>query len=156
MWGRLSFASQSVVGPVGRAALRPIEWHRRHGSPCSMGRRFVAALEWWPAYLAAAPARTIRGSEPFAAILDWVLYTDAEGEGGVGAVLVHVAGRACHHIVTAVPRSVKRAWLRRRTQINVFKLLAVLMALESFRAAIRGCRFVCFVDNKAALRMIVK
>ena len=82
--------------------------------------------------MAAAPARTIRGGEHLAAIPDWVLYTDAEGEGGVGAVLVHVASRACQHIVSAVPRSVKRALLRRRTQINVFELLAVLMALESF------------------------
>ena len=86
MWGRLSFASQRVFGRVGRAALRFIEWHRRPGSPCSMSRRLVAALEWWLAYLAAAPARTIGGGEQLAAIPDWVLYTDAEGEGGVGAV----------------------------------------------------------------------
>ena len=156
MWGRLSFAVQRAFRRVGRAAWRPIEWHRRHGSFCSMSRRLVAALEWWLAYLAAALDRTIRGGEHLVAILAWVLYTDAEGEGGVGAVLVHVASRARQHIVSAVPRNVKRALLRRRTQINVFELLAVLMALGSFRAAISGCRVVCFVDNKAALRMLVK
>ena len=30
------------------------------------------------------------------------------------------------------------------------------MALASFRAALSGCRVVCFVDSKAALRMLVK
>ena len=51
LWGRLSFASQRVFGRVGMAALRPIEWHRRYGSPCSMSRRLAAALEWWLAVL---------------------------------------------------------------------------------------------------------
>ena len=87
---------------------------------------------------------------------EWVLYTDAEGWGGVGAVLVHVASGACQHIVSSVPRRVQRALLPRRTQINVFELLAVLMALESYGPVLSGCRVVCFVDNKAALGMLVK
>ena len=121
-----------------------------------MSRRLVAALEWWLAYLSAGPAGTIRGGEHVVAAPEWVLYTDAEGWGGVGAVLVHVASGACQHIVSSVPRRVQRALLPRRTQINVFELLAVLMALESYGPVLSGCRVVCFVDNKAALGMLVK
>ena len=58
--------------------------------------------------------------------------------------------------MSVVPRRVQRALLLRRTQINFLELLAVLVALESCGAVLRGGRVVCFVDNTSALRMIVK
>ena len=50
-----------------------------------------------------------------------------------------------------------RAWAYcRKTQINVFELCGALCGLMSFQERLRGKRVVMFIDNKAALSMLIK
>ena len=85
-----------------------------------------------------------------------LLYSDAEGYGGLGAVAVLPDGGA-HYLHGKVPRSVVRRLKPRKTQIVAYELFAALVALVSLcPSMIRTCRVVHFIDSSAALACVVR
>ena len=55
-----------------------------------------------------------------------------------------------------VPAHLRRRLRQRKTQINLFELLALQAAVWTFGEAMRDARVVVFVDNQAALNMAIR
>ena len=83
------------------------------------------------------------------------LYTDAEGNGGVGAVadldgmIVFLRGN--------IPVCVRQMLHKRRTNIVAYELLAGVVGLLSLcPERLRGKRVIHYIDNTAAMACIVR
>ena len=50
----------------------------------------------------------------------------------------------------------RRALIPRKTQINLYELLAVTLAVRTFANELRGKRIVAFIDNTCALNMVIR
>ena len=83
------------------------------------------------------------------------MYTDAEGNGHVGAMLIEVGTRRMWHIADTVPEAVRSHLKQRKAQINLYELCAVWVALATFEDLFVD-RHLPFVDNQAALNMLIK
>ena len=86
--GKLNFAQCAVFGKVGRSFFPSIYAHER-GRRAAIGSRLRADLERWAEYLADAAPRLIR---KLSNRVDALLYTDASGAGGLGAVALWGGG----------------------------------------------------------------
>ena len=154
--GRLAFGAQRVFARVGRAALRPICWQQRGGGSTRLTARVRSALLWWQDFLASSPEASLAWRGSCSAVADFLMYTDAENTGHIGVVLVSVASGECWYSDDVVPKCIQSNLLPRRTQINVFELAAVLCGVHTYLPLLRGRRVAAFVDNQAALNMIIK
>lgn len=83
-----------------------------------------------------------------------ILYTDAEGNGGLGAVLADSAGSAW--MSCSAPFSTTFGMVPLKTQIYLLEVLAVGVALRVWRRRLRERSVVVFVDNTAALASLQK
>ena len=152
--GRLNFACQKVFGKVGRAAMRPICHRQTQQGVSRLGPALRSALVWWRRFLSSAPCATIRQRDRLACEPEYVLFTDAEGTGGVGAFL---AGHSsCAFIADRLPSALWAKLKKRRTQINVLELCACWLALHTFAERLRGCKILMLIDNTCALHMAIK
>jgi hypothetical protein len=150
--GRLSFGVAAVWGEVARSRLHTLFAHIAAGRN-RLRHELAADLQWWQSFLE-HPLQRPRPLCP-ASIPCVILYTDAEGSGGLGAVLLESAACA-RWIASSTPSPVVARLQPRRTQIHAHEILAVFLAAQSFRKFITDKRLVIFVDNKSALGMLVK
>ena len=149
--GRLSFAVSAAYGPSCRGRLRPLfDWANRGGGlRCSAVN---SALAWWTSRLARPAPRRLRLTDH--ELPPALLYTDAEGNGGLGAVLID--GTASSSSSWTCPTSVTKALPVRKTQINPLEMIAVWVALRSYRSVLEGRNVVIFVDNLVAMHVLKK
>ncbi|CAK0825839.1 unnamed protein product [Prorocentrum cordatum] len=139
--GKLNFLNSKMFNRLGRALLRPLIWRQCQArGPATITKRMQRALQWFlevgiPAVL---------------------LYSDAEGNGRVGAVAIADRG-AAEFLRGRVPKSIRRQLLGRATNAVAFELLAAAVAVCSpCPDTLRERRVVHFVDNTAALACIVR
>ena len=154
--GRFAFLNAHIFNRLGRALLRPLIWRQRQlrSSP-KLTLRLRFALIWFLRILESELVRTISLSPAPPSQLV-VLYSDAQGAGGVGAVAVFPNGDV-HFLRGQVPRTEMRQLRRRKTQIVAFELLAALVALVTLCPnELKGCRIVHYIDNTAALACVVR
>ena len=86
--GKLSFAQFHTFGKFGRAYL--VQLYRRAASGMgALGGRLREDLVWWSAFLAESKPRVAGRRKPYP---DWVVYTDAAGDGGLGAIACRAKG----------------------------------------------------------------
>ena len=152
--GRLSFGTARVWGRVGRAALRPICRRQRHTGDPQLSKELRRVLAWWKDYLSSSPRCSLQRCTSDSP--DFVMYTDAEGNGHVGAVLIEVRSRRMWHIADTVPGDVRSRLKQRKAQINLYELCAVWVALATFEDLLVDRHLLAFVDNQAALNMLIK
>ena len=151
--GRLSFGCWAVWGPGARSRLAP--FNRPFGA--SRGRLSAALAEaasWWVAFLASVDWLAARHRLTPWPSAPYVLYTDAEGSGGVGAVL-YSPGVPPRWFGGSVPPAIRRRVARRwgYTKCPIFLLEAAvpLLCLRLYGPFLRGHRLLVFVDNSTAL-----
>ena len=148
--GRLNFAASASVGGCGNARLRHL-YRQSFGTFKSISSELANELKWW-LYRLDNPKPTLFPVGPLPERVVSV-YSDAEGGGGVGAVL-------------ATPT--KTLWFRgtidssklglepRDTQIIPLEALAQLVALRVWHSELGGCKLLMFIDNQSALGAIRK
>ena len=142
--GKLSFGCAAVWAGAPRAQLRPL--FRVAAGLGPDGPEVREALSWWAAFLAASPVAVRALAPPPAPPV--LLYTDAEGAGGAGAVLYAPSG-AEFWASSVAPL---RPWLApRATQINPFELATVILAISFWGPRLRGASVCVFIDNTVAL-----
>ena len=157
MAGRFSFVAYAVLGPVGASHIVHL-YRRCHDLSCrddpSLSRDLFSELSWWEKYLLSNKTRTIRVSPN--EVPTAVLYTDAEGNGGTGGVLIidgevlwfrSDAKRLTREEYCLVPR---------KTQIVPYEAIAVLQALSKFSSRLLGRQVLIFVDNQSVLGCLRK
>ncbi|CAK0791766.1 unnamed protein product, partial [Prorocentrum cordatum] len=66
------------------------------------------------------------------------------------AAVIFKAGCTREWAMSAVPRSWRRILRKRATQINAFELLALVAALNTWKAQLAVKRILVFIDNTAA------
>ena len=117
-------------------------------------QRLRSSLIWFNRVLESEVCRCVRYLQPKLEKLA-LLYTDAESNGNVAAVLV-CAGLT-YYWTTSVAPELKRRLHHRHTQIVAFELLAAIMGLIVFDSRVGlDTRLVHFIDAEAALKIVVK
>ena len=147
--GKLGFAQYYIFGRFGRAFLPRLYAHAA-GSECHLSAGLRGDLEWWEDYIRSAPSRLMRRppSKP-----THVIYTDANGLGGLGAVVIRPGGRRRTFHGSAPPSMWPR--LASTSAIYALEVLAVLRILRRIEAELAGATVRIFVDNDAATISLV-
>ena len=153
--GRIAFLNSTVCNRLGRALIRPLIWRQvqRFGPVC-LTNRLRHSLTWFIAALKANVGLKVPLYVPV-----WkdrvILYSDAEGNGGVAAVAVFND----HGVFMRgkIPNSVRSMLVRRRTNIVAFELLIAVAALVSFcPEMLVGKHIDHYIDSQPALSCILK
>lgn len=154
---RLGFASTKVFGRVGRAWIRPILWRHQHKTTACLrkNRRLRSSLRWWAMLLNRRPERLSHRAASPLGVPDVLVYTDAEGAGGVGVYVKWCASGREEFASGVVPAKWTKSLKKRKTQINAYELLAVVAAWNTWADELRGARVLCLIDNTAALNITV-
>ena len=154
MAGRLSFVAFAVLGPVGASHVNHL-YRRCYESKLFLSKDLQSEVLWWCTYLSRNQRVTIPLSPPKGGPI--VLYTDAEGHGGTGAVLSlrgEVLWFRSH--VRSFFQSAKVKLSSRATQIVPYEALAVLQALSTWRHRLVGRQVVLFTDSSSVLGCVQK
>eukprot|EP00971_Amphidinium_carterae_P351614 6492191-Amphidinium_carterae.1 len=144
--GKLSFAVTVQANKVGRAFVKPFFAQSHdplHGNAISA--LLQQAIRWWLEYLELRPPavrRLWQLNRP-----QTVMWTDASGEGWLGAVL-HSEGSFAYTRLLAPELIVSQLLPRADCQIGFLEFLAVAMALETFSLQIVGTALTVYVDNE--------
>ena len=154
--GKLNFGCSRIFGRVGRAKMRPIACVAAQRGSSHVSRRLENALKWWRRYLATLPSSTVSVASIGHEASDFIVYSDAEKDGHIGVVLVDVRSGAAQYAQGKVPRRLRRMLKQRKTQINLYELLAVVCAWETFGQQLAGHRVTVFIDNQCAMNMLIK
>ena len=149
MAGRLNFASSAAVGGTGASRLKEI-----YKSSFFL-REFCSELEhelvWWAGRLEnPRPVSVPIGPLPDRVV---VLYTDAQGAGGVGAVL---ATPNKLFVIAAHVDASRMGLLERETQIIPLEACVPLIVVRALQQEINSCRLLLFIDNQSALGALKK
>ena len=86
---------------------------------------------------------------------DVLVYTDADGAGGIGVFVHWCATSKQEYASGEVPRRWRACMEPRKTQINMYELSAVLAAWETWSSQLAGSRVAFFIDNKPALDIVL-
>ena len=153
--GRLNFAAGAVAGRAGAARIRYV-----YCLAAKCGGRLVAQareeLQWWIQYLRVGqrhrfPLRNI--SLPVT-----VMYTDAEGRGGIGGCLCIESGGRKQRLFFADHLDQRFTTLleNRITQIIPLEAMAVAVGFEVFKMHLSGSKCIFLVDNQSVLGSLRK
>ena len=137
--------------PVARSRIRQL-YHQALRCGGKLCPRLVLDLRWWSMHLLHLPRVALplwSRSDPVV-----VLYSDAEGFGGLGAVMSLSGERSW--LSGVVAKSFSSTLLPRKTQIFAFEALMVLITLKCYIKTLRQRRVLFFVDNSSALRALRK
>ena len=143
--GRLAFACYAVFGPIARANLQGLyRWIARGAG--TIGTRALDDLHWWSHWLP-------KGREALVVprpldLPGLIAYSDAEGNGGIGGVLVFA--QTAFYFGGRVPQKLAARLETRTTQITAFEILAAYAVLLRWSPQMAGHRVVFFIDNIAA------
>ena len=154
--GRFAFMNAYVFNRMGRALLRPVIWRQRmHSGSSQLTYRLRNSLVWFLSVLESGIQRQVSLTRPISSTTV-LLYSDAEGNGSVGGVLVFPDDTVTF-IRGRIPTYVQRLLKRRRTNITAYELLAALASIVAlYSDALSGCRLVHFIDNTAALACVIR
>ena len=153
--GRLCFAMSRVLGRIGRAWIRPLLWRRDRKTPEELNRRLRCSLLWWLTLLEQKPQRLCSRFTCHMGVPDVLVYTDADGAGGIGVFVHWCATSKQEYASGEVPRRWRACMEPRKTQINMYELSAVLAAWETWSSQLAGSRVAFFIDNKPALDIVL-
>ena len=155
--GRLGFASAKVFGRIGRAWIRPILWRQLHKTTACLckNRRLRSSLRWWAMLLYRKPERLSHRVASPLGVPDVLVYTDAEGAGGVGVYVKWCVSGHEEFGSGVVPAKWRNSLKKRKTLINAYELLAIVAAWNTWAEELRGARVLCLIDNTAALSVTV-
>ena len=153
--GRLSFGCWAVWGPGARSRLapffRPARLSRGRLSPA-----LLQAVRWWVSFLASSPSLSARHLVDPPPSAPFILYTDAEGSGGVGACLFHPNGSPGLWfggvVSSGLRRRVSTRWgYHRGCPIFLLEAVVPIVCFRAFGPFLRGQRLLLFIDNSTAL-----
>ena len=144
--GRLGYYVTLCFGKVGRGAAAPIS-RRQYGKnhALHLTNDIRECIEWWKEMVPALPRRSVRITPGATS----VLYTDACGEGHLGAFAI-CGGEAvyceCH-----CP-----SWAQKPNNIFEMELLAAILGLLMAKKAFTSDAILMNVDNQGSLESLIK
>lgn len=143
MAGRPNFISHAILGPIGGSKTTQLyHFASRHGNH-AVSHHLRQELEWWMSYLASKQSVSYKVSACQSKVL--ILYTDAEGHGGICAFNILPANRLWLRSGISETEVPYLKW--RKTQIIAYETLAVRVAIERFINHYSNRRIVVFMDN---------
>ena len=148
--GRLSWAASYLFRRMGRAMLRPLFHHSV--APLPRGRvrpELMCALRWWYVVLSERIMQTVPINQPLPPVCE--LFCDARGSPPrVAAVLCRTGCRMLY--TDAEPGAGVLSCFTQRSdnQIMGLELLAISVALKTFRQELRGTTVRIWSDNVGA------
>lgn len=150
--GRLAFASQRIFSRVGRAMIRPLYFRQTHGGRRKT-RRLELALGWWRQLLNGPCTRLVPWTPDTRPPI--IINSDAEGSGGLAAVLVDCHSGRREFFSFVLPNDIYGSFLPRKNHIAAMELVAVLVAVSTWLPTLHGRRVVIYTDNTWAQATLV-
>lgn len=153
--GRLNFGCEAVWGALGRSHLRSLYQFAHASHHLRVGplpQDLLSDLHWWAGQLQPPVPQRTRWLLPRGSPL--VLYTDAEGGGGVGAVLA--ASGQVLSMCSRAPPSFYRGLPARKTHICALEAAAVPLAVSHWANLLRDRDVLIYIDNQSALGALRK
>ena len=151
--GKLAFACWAVGGPMMRSRLACL--FKLSARKAVDRGRLESDIRFLLAFLQnKSTRRLIRLRPPVAQPA--ILFSDATGKGGCGAVLLLDGLGSALSAAGSVPDAWRAVLAPRRTQVTPFELLAPFAAAYTWRWLLRGRTVAIFIDNAAALGMLRK
>ena len=153
--GRIAFLNSTVFNRIGRALLRPLIWRQlqRFGQT-TLTKRLRASLTWFIAVLKMNPRREIPYT-PSPRHDRVILYSDADGSGGLAAVAIRRDTKI--FMRGTVPRNLRKRLRRRKTNIVAFELIIAVAAMVSFcPEMLMNVDVHHYVDSQPAISCILK
>lgn len=105
-----------------------------------------AALEWWEHTLQNARCEIVHLRAPALPVVD--VFTDASGKPPCAAAVMHDQGRFAYTVSHPSGGTLAEFQERSDDQIMALELLAVVLALASFKAALVGRNVRLWIDNQ--------
>ena len=153
--GRLNFAAGAVAGRSGAARIRHI-----YNLALSAGGTLVAQarqeLEWWIKYLRARQRHRFPLDSIHIPVA--IIYTDAEGGGGIGGCLCMERGNEQRKLYFSgrLDQRFTNLLSKRVTQIIPLEAMAVAVAVEAFKVQLAGAKCIFLIDNLSVLGSLRK
>ena len=149
MAGRLCFTACAVIGASGLCRLHHFfkAASTRGSSSVKISSHLMEEIQWWSAFLKTSKTTIIplRDDLPTAS-----MFTDAEGYGGVGAVLFKDKSPPLA-FQEHLDFNFTEVFKRRITNIIPLEMGAAILAALRFSSELRGHRVVFFIDNTSAM-----
>ena len=146
--GRLNFAACSIAGQSGSARINEL-YKVAFGSKrqVTIDHRLKADLDWWLSFLTKNQSLRYRilGPRPRKVIL----YTDADGSGGIGSTLITDDIKL--FLRGKLDRRCTDLFIKRATQIIPLEAMAVLIAIFTFKKYIGQSELLVMIDNSSVL-----
>ena len=152
MAGRLGFVAYAVLGPLGANRVRHIYAHAMAPTDSPITDQLRTELEWWLSYLSENPPVKVRIGPCLPKPV--VLYTDAEGNGGLGAVLV--SDSQCLSMMSDVKHLSMPKLKARKTQIVPYEAVAITVAATKFKRHLLSRDVIFLADNQTVLSCVKK
>ena len=153
--GRLNFAAGAVAGRAGAARIRYI-----YDLAISGGGKLVPQarqeLNWWIRYLRLGQRHRFPISNVNVPLV--IVYTDAEGRGGVGGCMYRdTCDRQLKlYFSDCMDQRFTQLLSERVTQIIPLEAMAVAVAVEVFKVQLAGARCIFLIDNLSVLGSLRK
>ena len=157
--GKLMFGASQLWGKVGRAFLRALSERQCSRFPKhTLNPAIVLALREWLWLVQAGPPREIEVAKARRA--DLVLFTDGSyPDGSVGSPLepwiggaLFQRGKRPAQFGCRVDSDLLTQWIPRKSQIVMVELLAVVVALATFKDRLQRAWILLFVDQGALVK----
>ena len=117
-------------------------------------------FKWWGQTLSDIK---VRSCFPVKKQIDFLIYTDAAGDGGVAGVILErfigedgegqVLYKACYSLL--LPKEIQESFSS-TSQIYAFELLAMCLTFKEAGSLLKGKSVMAFIDNNAALGALLK
>ena len=147
--GRLSFACWAIWGAAATARLSSLFSQAFGEESQQLSLELVDDLKWWHELLEHHIMRAVVPC-PLRRRPVTLVYTDAEGAGGLGVVICPERGQPVWAATMADPDFV-RALRPRKTQIVPLELVCIPLVLFLFHEMLVDTDLVFFIDNQSAL-----
>jgi hypothetical protein len=147
MAGRFNFAACAVIGRPGFCRIRHLYSAVKCKSSAISGK-LQAELHWWRQFLVSESSFRYAISPTSSEYVS--IFTDAEGGGGIGAVMFK-GRRQPVQISASLEKDFRDKFFRRKTDIIPLELGAVTAAAHRFKSDIIGNKVAFFIDNKSVM-----
>jgi len=163
--GKLMFGASQLWGKVGRAFLRVIS-ERQYSHlrrDFALSEALILALKQWQKLINHGQPRPISRTRP--SVAEAVVFTDGYtpdqrlGESGIsrtGGVVFDRCSRDPVQFSEPVAQSVIDFWMPRKTQIVMIELVAVILAIETFKQELAGKFVLLLIDSEAVEAALIK
>ena len=153
--GRANFIAQMVLGPAGASRVRALYQAVYQSERSILEGELLDELDWWEDYLSTRKPVSIKISDTEGPIT--IIYSDAEGEGGIGGVIIPEHQKGAQWFRSHVSyHDIEVELEPRKVQIIPYEGIAARESLRRWKTVAAGKEVIMFIDNQSIYHCLRK